>query len=1073
MSDYIPEADFKTLSTHPDPEAPHLRPMWFSHPPDSTVHLVEAEVDSGAGCNAFPLYLFRRIFNQMPLDPPSVIIKAFGDQPVTNLGSKMLQLHVGNKTFHQRFQICDVRKHPILGRQLAAEMGYIEFPPVRQPKIAHKAVLQQVNSISTKKNAAPVKKPSIDNQGPHHVTIDGIRHELPISQEYILQEFQDVFKGMGELPGGDYEIKMKPSAEPKQHAPRRIPEKRKVAYKAELERLVAEGVIAPVEGHTDWVNSVVTVEKPDGSLRLCLDPSDVNRCIERNPYHVKSIEEISAELHGSRFFTLIDAKSGYWQVKLNERSSFITTFNTPWGKYRFLRLPFGLKVASDVFQERLNAVLELGKGVTGIADDCLISGDTQETHDKNLLYMLHLAGQNNLKFNPKKLQFRTTKCKFFGQILTPEGIQIDPDKVSVIVNMQRPSNKKELESYLGMVNYLKRHSYELTRLTRPFADMMKKEALFSWQTQHEEAFNSIKRVISSAPVLAYYDVNAPNVIQTDASSKGFGAVLLQHGKPVVFVGRALIPAERNYSTLEKELTAIVYALQRLHHFIHGGRVTIQTDHKPLVAMYNREVHHSTIRQQRLLLKIHEHDVHMEYLKGKDNSIADALSRLPLASSNDTEVDIIPIHAITNTVDASEPKLNALRRATMTDPTMNQLIQHILHGWPAYRHIVSPDLHPYWNYKDELSVEDGIIYKGDRIIIPASERNQFVQDLHAGHLGEEKTLLRARQLVFWPNMTEDLKQVVRACKPCQESRPSIQKEPMIPHDVPAQPWETIGIDFFEWNGGNYLIVADYFSKFPVIRYMASTTASNTIAKLKTIFGEYGVPQRIFSDQGPQFTSTEFKEFAAKYQFEIRHSSPRYPQSNGFIEAMVKIVKNIMTRARDTGTDLSLAMLIYRATPFKTGVASPAELLNQRKYKDLIPLKQHLSPLQEDSREALLASKQRSIDQYNQQARHKDDLLELQKVWFQRNPDKGGWEEATVIDVPEKPRAYIVQDDMGNRYERTSRHVRPAASDNKEETPSSNIRKPQPPIDIQSPGPGEVVTRSGRISRKPSRYGDTVP
>jgi hypothetical protein len=458
----------------------------------------------------------------MPLDPPSVTIKAFGDQPVENLGSKALQLHVGNKTFLRRFQICDVRKHPIIGRELAAEMRYIEFPPVRQPKVAHQAVLEQVNSLSTKKNQATVKKPCIDDQGPQHVTIDGVRHQLPISQEYVLRQFHDVFSGMGELPGGNYNIKMKPNAEPKQHAPRRIPEKQKAAYKAELERLVEEGVIAPVEGHTDWVNSVVSVEKPDGSLRLCLDPSDVNRCIERNPNHVKSIEEISAELHGSKFFTLIDAKSGYWQVKLSETSSFITTFNMPWGKYRFLRLPFGLKVASDVFQERLNAVLEHGQGVTGIADDCLISGDTQETHDKNLLYLLHLARQNNLKFNPKKLQFCTTKCKFFGQMLTPEGIQIDPDKVSAIMNMQRPNNKMELESYLGMVNYLKRHSYELTRLTQPFADMMKKDALFSWQSQHEEAFNSIKQVISSAPVLAYYDVNAPNVIQTDASCKGVG-----------------------------------------------------------------------------------------------------------------------------------------------------------------------------------------------------------------------------------------------------------------------------------------------------------------------------------------------------------------------------------------------------------------------------------------------------------------------------------------------------------------------------------------------------------------------
>ena len=1073
-SDQLPYAEFNTLSTIPDPSAPHLRPLWFTESNDGPLNVVEAEVDSGAGCNTFPLYLYQETFGELPMDPPTVTIKAYGDHPVSTIGSKVLKLYIGKKTINRCFQICNVRKHPIIGRELAEEMGYISFPPVRTPVIANSAhaVVRNVNKLcsSNERKASQVKKPVIEDEGINHVIIDGKRHALPLTKDYVLQEFQDVFNGMGELPGGEYEIKMKPNSEPSQHAPRRIPEKRKTAYKAELDRLTTEGVIARVDGHTDWVNSVVTVDKPDGSIRLCLDPSDVNKSIERNPFHMKSIEEISAELHGSKFFTLMDAKSGYWQVKLSDKSSYITTFNTPWGKYRFLRLPFGLKVASDVFQERLNSILQHATGVTGIADDCLINGSTQEAHDKNLLYLLHLARLNNLKFNAKKIQFRTTDCKFFGQMLTPDGIKIDPDKINAIVSMERPNNKHELESYLGMVNYLKRHSYELTRLTRPFASLMQKHAIFSWQSQHEDAFNEIKQVISNAPVLAFYDVHAPNVIQTDASIKGFGAVLLQNGKPVVFVGRALIPAEKNYSTLEKELTAIVFALHRLHNYIHGCRVTVQTDHKPLVDMHNREVHLSTVRQQRLLLKIHEYDVHMEYLKGKNNSIADALSRLPnpvLDEPNDQELETIPVHAITNTVNATESRLNKLRRATTMDPALQQLIQYILHGWPTYRHQAHPSLHPYWNYKHELSIEDGIIFKGERLVIPESERQEYIQDLHAGHLGEEKTILRARQLVFWPRLADDLRDVVKSCRTCQEDRPAMQKEPMMPHDIPSRPWEELGVDFFEWNGGHYLLVADYFSKFPVIRHMNSTTASNTIAKLKTIFSEYGVPQRIFSDNGPQFASAEFKDFAALYNFEVLHSSPRYPQSNGFAEAMVKVVKGIMTRAQNSGTEVSLAMLIYRSTPFKAGVASPAELLCQRKFKDLIPLKSRLSQQQETSREILIADKQQSANYYDQHARSRQELQELQQVWFQRNPDKGGWEPATVVDIPDKPRSYVVQDDTGARYERTSKHVRPAVPTPDKETSSQSLPLHQSPVTPE--GDGSSVTRSGRISRKPDRYG----
>eukprot|EP00914_Ancora_sagittata_P034747 GHVO01070115.1.p1 GENE.GHVO01070115.1~~GHVO01070115.1.p1 ORF type:complete len:862 (+),score=100.28 GHVO01070115.1:29-2587(+) len=769
--------DFNSLSAHPDPQAPHLRPMWFNDD-SATPHLIEAEVDSGAGCNTFPLYLYKRIFNKVPMDPPTVSIKAFGDQPVKNLGSKTLTLHIGKRTLQKRFQVCDVRKQPIIGRQLAEEMGYIRFPPVQQPAFQSHAVVEDVYRMRTNEETPKkiiIERPTFQHQGKDHVIINNKRHNLPISREYILREFEDVFTGIGELPGGEYDIKMKPNAHPIQHAPRRVPEKRKPAYKAELERLVRENIITPVESHTDWVNSVVTVDKPDGSLRLCLDPSDVNKNVRRNQYPMKSIEEISAELHGSKFFTLIDAKSGYWQVKLNERSSYITTFNTPWGKHRFLRLPFGLKVASDVFQERLDGVLKEAHGATGLADDCLITGNTQQEHDVNLIFVLHLARMNNLKFNSKKLQFRTTECKFFGQMLTPEGIRIDPDKLTAIQKMQRPSNKQELESYLGMVNYLKRHSYELTRLTRPFTDLMKRNAIFSWESQHEESFNEIKRVITNAPVLTYFDVHAKHIIQTDASCKGFGAVLLQNGKPVLFAGRALIPAEKNYSTLEKELTAIVFALRRMHNYIHGGHVTVQTDHKPLVPMFNREVHLSTIRQQRLLLKLHEYDLTLEYLKGKDNVIADALSRMTISpeDTRDSRQDqdpetTIPVHAITNNISASESRLMKLRKAATTDPTMSQLAHYILQGWPQHRHLTNPEVQDYWNYKNELSVEDGIIYKNDRLVIPESERSEFIRDLHAAHLGEEKTLLRARQLVYWPRLTEDIKAAVRACSTCRQT-----------------------------------------------------------------------------------------------------------------------------------------------------------------------------------------------------------------------------------------------------------------------------------------------------------------
>ena len=198
--------------------------------------------------------------------------------------------------------------------------------------------------------------------------------------------------------------------------------------------MCSSGIIEPVQGHTYWINSVVPVSKPDGSIRLCLDPKHLNKSIKRNQYHTKTIDEVSAELHGGKYFTLVNAKSGYSIVELDNERSLPTTVSTPWGKYKRLRLPFGLKVSVDVFQERLNAGLKEVKGITGCVDDILTREVDSKDHDVNLLQLLETARMNEIKINPKKLQFKTTKCNFFGQTITPKDMKVN-DKRS------RPSNR--------------------------------------------------------------------------------------------------------------------------------------------------------------------------------------------------------------------------------------------------------------------------------------------------------------------------------------------------------------------------------------------------------------------------------------------------------------------------------------------------------------------------------------------------------------------------------------------------------------------------------------------------------
>ena len=242
--------------------------------------------------------------------------------------------------------------------------------------------------------------------------------------------------------------------------------------------------------------------------------------------------------------------------------------------------------------------------------------------------------------------------------------------------------------------------------------------------------------------------------------------------------------------------------------------------------------------------------------------------------------------------------------------------------------MSAVLEPYWNYRDELAVEDGLLLKGKKLIIPKIMQQEVLNQLHYGHLGMEKCKLRAKDAVFWHGINKQIEDLVSTCSTCQKYRPSQSKEKFIPHEVPPHAWHTIATDLFTWEQASYLLVADPYSRFPLIRRLHSTTSPAVIAHMKAIFEEYGIPSSVHSDNGPQYSSGDFRNFAKKYGFVHVTSSPQYAQSNGFIERMVQTVKSIFTKTKHTGADPHLALLIYRATPLDRKTPSPTELVFNR-------------------------------------------------------------------------------------------------------------------------------------------------
>ena len=337
--------------------------------------------------------------------------------------------------------------------------------------------------------------------------------------------------------------------------------------------------------------------KEDGSLRLCLDPKDLNKAIKRNQWYARTLDDILPKLAQSKYFTLKGATSGFWHVLLDFRSSLLTTFNTPWGKYRWLRMPFGLKVSGDVFQERLDRVLRLVPGVLGITDDIVLHGAMENTCDGTVSILCETARLNDLSLNSKKMQFKSTDCKFFGDRLTPDNVKVDPKKIEAIIYMEPPQNVASLQSFNGMVNYLKKFSSVLSELSEPLRRLCKSGVEWAWESEQQSAFEAIKQVIMTLPVLAYFDKTKKHTIQCDASKKGLGAVLLQES---MYMSRALTETEQRYSNIERELLAIVITFERLNHYTFGRTITVRSDHQPLQSTWKKSIVSASPRLQRLL-----------------------------------------------------------------------------------------------------------------------------------------------------------------------------------------------------------------------------------------------------------------------------------------------------------------------------------------------------------------------------------------------------------------------------------------------------------------------------------------
>ena len=386
----------------------------------------------------------------------------------------------------------------------------------------------------------------------------------------------------------------------------------------ELDGLVDLKVITPVTEPTEWCSQISVQTKKSGRLRIWIDPRPLNEVLQRETYPLPTIDDLLPELANAKVFSKVDLSNGYWHCELDEASSPLTTF----GRYRWLRLPFGTKVSSEIFQRKLNENLEGLKGVVCVADDILIFGISGADHDENLRNLLIRCKEHNIKLNKDKFfcVFKAAELNFLGHVVTNKGLKPDQNKVAAILQMPNPTDVEAVRRFQGMITYLAKFVPQLSSVMEPIRRLTRQDCEWEWAKEQETSMAELKKLVTSVPLLAYYDPSKELVIQCDASS----STLMQEGKPLAYASRALSTTEVGYAQIEKECLAIVFSLERFHHYTFGRKTIVNTDHKPLETIVKKPLCKAPKRIQGMRLL--QYDIVVKYTKGKEMHIADTLSR---------------------------------------------------------------------------------------------------------------------------------------------------------------------------------------------------------------------------------------------------------------------------------------------------------------------------------------------------------------------------------------------------------------------------------------------------------------